>query len=144
MKIRNGFVSNSSSSSFVCCITGRTESGRDMCMVDARMVESNWGLYDENELLSPNPFDGSDIPQWFIDKRKKEGDIPDEAIVYSWENMERGEIPDELCPLYNLVYIQDCDLLAYFLKQNGITRAELSSKLKCDFANLEELRKSLK
>lgn len=39
MKVRKGFVSNSSSSSFVCDITGEDSSGWDMCLSGAGMVE---------------------------------------------------------------------------------------------------------
>ena len=38
MKIRMGFVSNSSSSSFICEICGRDESGFDMSLYNAEMV----------------------------------------------------------------------------------------------------------
>ncbi len=37
MKIRTGFVSNSSSSSFICDVTGEIESGMDMSYTDAEM-----------------------------------------------------------------------------------------------------------
>lgn len=43
MKIRKGFVSNSSSSSFVCCITGATEGGYDVSLYDCGMVECEKG-----------------------------------------------------------------------------------------------------
>jgi len=43
MKIRKGFVSNSSSSSFVCDITGGTESGWDMGLSDVEMCECENG-----------------------------------------------------------------------------------------------------
>lgn len=43
MKIRSGFVSNSSSSSFVCCICGESEGGYDMSLEDAGMVECEAG-----------------------------------------------------------------------------------------------------
>jgi len=39
MKIRNGFVSNSSSCSFTCCRCGDTESGWDIGLQEARMFE---------------------------------------------------------------------------------------------------------
>ena len=38
MKIRKGFVSNSSSSSFVCEYCGSEASGWDMCLSEAEMV----------------------------------------------------------------------------------------------------------
>jgi len=37
MKVRSGFVSNSSSSSFVCDICHEVQSGMDMCLSDAQM-----------------------------------------------------------------------------------------------------------
>jgi len=39
MKIRNGFVSNSSSSSFTCCECGNTESGWDLGLQEAGMFQ---------------------------------------------------------------------------------------------------------
>lgn len=39
MKVRKGFVSNSSSSSFICCITGQVESGMDLGLLDVNMCE---------------------------------------------------------------------------------------------------------
>jgi hypothetical protein len=43
MKYRTGFVSNSSSTSFTCCICGNTESGMDLCLSDAQMCECEHG-----------------------------------------------------------------------------------------------------
>ncbi len=39
MKIRNGFVSNSSTSSFVCDVCGATEAGMDLTLGEARMKQ---------------------------------------------------------------------------------------------------------
>ena len=39
MKFRKDFVTNSSSSSYVCEICGRTESGWDMGLSEAEMME---------------------------------------------------------------------------------------------------------
>jgi len=39
MKVRFGFVSNSSSSSYTCDFCSRNESGYDLCLSEAGMVE---------------------------------------------------------------------------------------------------------
>ena len=43
MKIRNGFVSNSSSSSFICDYCGTVESGYDCCLDDFGMTQCEKG-----------------------------------------------------------------------------------------------------
>ena len=43
MKIRNGFVSNSSSSSFICQVSGGIESGMDMSLSDFDMSQCSNG-----------------------------------------------------------------------------------------------------
>ena len=52
MKIRNGFVSNSSSSSFICEVCGQDASGYDMCLSDAEMYECiNGHVFCESHAL---------------------------------------------------------------------------------------------
>lgn len=51
MKIRNGFVSNSSSSSFLCDVSGEMESGWDLCLSDAGMYECENGHTFKEEYL---------------------------------------------------------------------------------------------
>lgn len=60
MKIRKSFVTNSSSSSFICDSCGHDESGWDMCLSDAGMMECENGhtvcedhvnSYDEREMV---------------------------------------------------------------------------------------------
>ena len=43
MKVRNGFVSNSSSSSFVCNICGEIEAGYECSLSDFEMEECEHG-----------------------------------------------------------------------------------------------------
>ena len=61
MKVRKGFVSNSSSSSFVCDVCGNDYSGMDACLEDAMMYEcSNGHTFCEHhleEFIKTIPFD---------------------------------------------------------------------------------------
>ncbi len=43
MKTRNGFVSNSSTSSFICQICGGVEAGMDLCLEEAEMIRCKNG-----------------------------------------------------------------------------------------------------
>lgn len=54
MKLRKGFVSNSSSSSFVCDVCGYTESGWDMSLEEAEMYEcENGHTFCEGHIITP-------------------------------------------------------------------------------------------
>lgn len=75
MKVRTGFVSNSSSSSFICDLTGNTEGGWDASLSDFEMVECAKGHVFQ--------YDG--FPE-----------------VIEWvEDNEHYDMPVELCPICN-------------------------------------------
>ena len=72
MKIRNGFVSNSSSSSFICDVSGTDASGWDMCLEEANMYQCENG----HTFLREYAVD--------YDERNRELDfVPEEEIVVS-------------------------------------------------------------
>ncbi len=125
MKIRSGFVSNSSSSSFTCDICGENFSGYDMCLSDCEMVESQYGMYCESHLLKS------------LDKIITEISESDDDKVEEWEI--RSEIPDQYCPLYNLKHITNDVLLQYLLKRNGLTKDALIKDIQDNYSNLEEV-----
>lgn len=80
MKIRKGFVSNSSSSSFICDLTGSFESGWDAGLNDFNMVQCVNG----HTFI----FDGyPKVEEWVAD---------------SDANADSNyELPEELCPICN-------------------------------------------
>ena len=62
MKIRTGFVSNSSSSSFVCDFCGETTSGWDMTMEEAYMITCEHGhLFCIGEIIGKEDYDVCDL-----------------------------------------------------------------------------------
>jgi len=76
MKVRNGFVSNSSSSSFVCDITGWSYEGYD------GQYECEWA-----QCVNGHEFAADDYP---------------EVLEYFDEHdCDRDELPAEICPICN-------------------------------------------
>jgi len=104
MKIRTGFVSNSSSSSFTCEICGRTESGWDAGVRDFDMWEcENGHIFCNDEAM--------------------------EDIVLG-EDDEEYEIPEKFCPICNFIESSKVDLAKYLEKTTSITRDEIFEEIK--------------
>lgn len=106
MKIRNGFVSNSSSSSFVCNLCSNVESGYDMCMSEAGFVEcescGDVCCYDEIEDIDKDKlktilsrkFDGDKgVDMQEVNKLIDDGNY---GSIYDEYDL-RYDYPKELC-----------------------------------------------
>jgi hypothetical protein len=116
MKTRQGFVSNSSSSSYVCDCCGETESGWDLGLSDAEMFYGQCGhtLHDSCAKLT------------------EEG-----AEKISQE--DRYDFPSKYyeCPICNMEVFLESDLLKYTLMQLDLTKEELQKDMKETFENLD-------
>jgi len=120
MKRRKGFVSNSSTSSFVCCVCGSIESGMDLCMSDVDMFQCEAGHcmhFDCGKLETS------------IAEKIYEGAIDD----YDYE------VPPKYCPSCKLTTVGNHDLLGYALKKLKIGKMDLIQEIKDKFENLGEL-----
>lgn len=101
MKIRTGFVSNSSTSSFICEVCGNVEAGMDISLSEAGMVECiNGHTYcDIHAYPFVNPESATESSEEDEDER-------------------RYEFPSEKCPLCNFV-VPDINLVndyvSYFI-----------------------------
>jgi hypothetical protein len=124
MKIRQGFVSNSSSSSFICMVSGGVEAGMDMNLDEAGMIECVQGheFYD----------------QYLVGTYKAK----DEDNVYHDE--WRYEVPSEHCPICTMTHLNDATILAYLIKTDNINTKMLMNKIRQDFGSYKELMDSLK
>ena len=151
MKFRNGFVTNSSSSSYVCEICGTSEGGYDYSLEDVDMYECEnghtfWRYHiGENEdfyenalkyirkkypdmqlkalMLLPEAKNANKefIPKIFNILGKDEDDISD------------YEYPSALCPICNKTFIKDEELLSYASKKYDFSIADIQEEILNNF-----------
>ncbi len=110
MKIRIGFVSNSSSTSFTCEICGEEGGGMDAGPEDFGMIDC-----------------------------EKEHVICQDHIKGDWEENEDGYLPSESCPICNLQEVSSCDLTRYLLVKNKTTNKEAEAEIIGRFKTYQEL-----
>lgn len=111
MKIRLGFVPNSSSSSFVCEICGRSESGFDASAEMFDMIVCvNGHTICLSEMIEDPPFNENEENE---------------------ENEENdGDLDEKYCPICQFIVFSNSDLSSYLLKLTGISSDEAFAEVK--------------
>lgn len=167
MKYRNGFVTNSSSSSFICEICGNTESGYDMSLKDAGMVECvNGHTLCEGEVLECTE---ADKRQMYIESIQREidnkwrnevskndlrealaylsneensmSDIPNDIQRIVDDESDNGYIPAAACPLCMHTECTEREISKYAAERLGITREQLQELVKADLIAQDKIQK---
>lgn len=147
MKFRKDFVTNSSSSSYVCEICGRSESGWDLCLSDCEMMECvNGHVFCCDEALEKpskkemikmimenewnNRWDSG--IQDYRDYTEEEISAMDEDVIFDEWVSDGGyyEVPECMCPICQFIEYSEYDLSAYLLKEYGISRDEAFAEVK--------------
>ncbi len=148
MKFRKDFVTNSSSSSYVCEICGRNESGYDLCLSDCEMMECvNGHIFccDEalekptkKELIKMILENKWNEDVWDRDIRDSRDYSEDELLVmeeddlWSFCSSDSGyyDVPECVCPICNFIEYSEYDLSSYLLKEYGVSRDDVFAEVK--------------
>lgn len=141
MKIRNGFVSNSSSTSFTCDFCGCTYSGMDIGLADAEMRACENGhtfcyshmdktLNDlTEEELREALLNYCSNSQYRTELAKTIKNANDEELKYHIDLL-LDEEPEKLCPLCTFKAISNNDFIRYIYGSTGKTEADFIKEIK--------------
>ena len=149
-KYRQGFVSNSSSSSFVCDVCGYETSGYDMCLSEAGMVQcENGHELCEEHLLELSKKQAQSVLKRLCECGKisqnelndfiKENNIDIDHLTFKDIKLISNElgygdfrysVPECLCPLCNFEELSDSDTMLYLQKEYNIPEIEVFEELK--------------
>ena len=154
MKIRSGFVSNSSSSSFTCGVCGETQSGMDLSMQcenghtfceSHQLAADEVSLEDKRMKLVDNV---NDSLYYKSNPKLKEAELvsiaecSEDEVNEAYEDVicEDGHSAQE-CPICTFNELDTAAALAYLLKRNGLNKKDLLAELKEKFPTFAEFSK---
>lgn len=160
MKIRNGFVSNSSSSSFTCDVCGTTESGMDASAHDFEMSTCVNGHTfcdshaPESEPMTPKQYRDEIRKQieacTWMNKERIQSDIaememvPDDEIEDFYnDNYSDDGIPECQCPICTFKALDKNDGFKYLKKKFSMDDKEILESIQVHFKTYSEFQNFL-
>lgn len=146
MKIRNGFVSNSSSSSFICDVCEEEVSGWDAGYRDFDMTQCQGGhifcdghvednLDDRLKKILTREYIIKNDMQCGLDIKSMDEGQFEEFLKNEFEDnygyeLRYDEYPTEICPICTMEIFVKEDLVSYLVKKTGVTKSEVFMEVK--------------
>ena len=155
MKIRNGFVSNSSSSSFTCNVCHDTVSGYDMGLSEAEMFSCEGGHRVCNSHSKRNPEDYINSEEWrqeaLPDLKKLYPDtnfdeMDEEAVddyLSDWRHDAISDMPASFCPVCRLEVIRPEEEVLWLRHELNITKKVVHERIRTQFDNLKDMMETV-
>ena len=137
LKIRLGFVSNSSSSSFVCEVCGATESGMDTSASDFGYVEcENGHLLCEEELLE----NAKSLQEVYSETHDEDEDYDEKIESFRDDSCYGGDVySEEFCPICQFMVSSKPEIQKYLKKKYNISEDEVFAEIKKQNARRKRL-----
>lgn len=163
MKTRSGFVSNSSSTSFTCCICSEEVSGMDMGIREAGMckcrnghtfceghqLESKELTIEEKRKVLITRWENAPLSNWMTPERKLENiqeeknRSDDEVEDYYRDFVSNEKVDPSYCPVCQFKKFIPDDLFVYLTKKLDITPESILSEVEDKFETYENFKKFL-
>lgn len=151
MKVRRGFVSNSSSSSFICDITGEEVQGMDLSLDNAGMYGCEDGHYFLEEFLigelSEDDDAGYEVPKANCPICAFKYLMESNMVLYieKFYDISSNKVFDYMKSTNaRLRKLRNMYWFAYLEKERGISKIQLETEIKSKYSNLEDFETSLR
>lgn len=142
MKFRRDFVTNSSSSSYICEICGRKEVGYEMGLTDADMYEcENGHIFCVEEALEASPEqlmayileNGYNKAEYNDGEEYSEEELnlmDEESLISIAAEDDNFGIPECMCPICNFIEFSKKDMKMYLMKKYSVPEEEAFAAVK--------------
>ena len=174
MKIRSSFVTNSSSSSYICEVCGGVESGYDMCLSDANMVECENGHVFCRGHNSKSTVDELDTKKMIAKFRKnikfknvdfeKLSDVGLKNFLYTNgivdfedygtsvynadldenEYFDESAVSEFYCPICQMEEIPEHMMIKYLMKKYATSTGQIQKEISSKYTSYSDFAKDVK
>lgn len=142
MKIRQGFVSNSSTSSFTCSACNCIEAGREVGLEDLDMFHCENGHYIHKECAGWPCLDPPEgYIKAYVEKYSNEDNSEDrlEDLKEDAEYEYLDNIPYKYCPVCCFSKLSNKDELAYYRHKLNTTKEKTREEIIKEFTHYKDL-----